>query len=432
MKENLAKQLPVEGFPDWLQKRRQQSMSQFVGFPSSAHEDWRNTSWSHLEKDQLQAPMPGKFAQDDQIARYSLNHVGNTCVFFENGFLRTDLTHEWNLPAGVIVTPLAKALREYPDFLKDYLVSHGSENNPFLSLNEALFSDGLLVHVPKGVTVHAPIEVVFYHSAPQVITSPRVILIAEENSRVVLVEVLAGHASGLTNSFTTVYANRASHVEHYCLQEEALDATSVITHEIHQQQDSHYTLNKIALGGRMARLTSSVSLDGPGANAVLNGLYLGEGTQVLDHHIRVDHLKPHGTSHQYFRGALQESSKGLFNDLVVVHQGATKTSAHQSIKNLLLSEKAEGLPEPMLKILNDDVQCSHGAAVGQLDASQLFYLKARGIGEEEARMTLTFAFLNDIIDRIPLASFKSLAIERMVSKFKGNEDAARHFYPCPL
>lgn len=418
--------------PVWLQDRQRQALDQFAGMPVKGEEQWRSLSLQHLDDATLSWPNSERIAGADDLAQFSLNHAGNTCVFFENGFLREDLSHHWELPEGVIITPLSKALQEYPTFLQQYLQSQASSENPLMHLNEAFFQDGIFIHVPRGVTVHAPIEVVFYHSQPKTILCPRVVVIAEDDSRVALVEVTAGQTDGFVNSFTTIQLKTGAHVEHYRLQEESLESVVVSNLEVYQQKGSDYSLNKITLGGSLSRLTASVFLDGEGATCTLSGLYLAEGTQVQDHHVRVDHLKPRCTSRQYFRGALQDASKGVFNDLVVVHQGASKSSAHQNIKNLLLSEKAEGMPEPMLKILNDDVQCSHGATVGQLDEAQIFYLKSRGIDEEDARKILTFAFLNDIIDRIPLAAFKSLAITRMVKKFKGSEEAARHFYPCPL
>ena len=280
----------------------------------------------------------------------------------------------------------------------------GTEKNAFASLNTAFFQDGAFIHVPAGVAVREPIQLLFISTVKETgaTTHPRNLIIAEKQSRLTVIEsyVRTVDASYFTNAVTELVVGDDAVVEHVKFQDESREAFHIAT--VHGQFGRHSRVNahSFALGARLSRNSIHVNLAGEGLECILNGLYLTKGEQLADHHMIVEHARPHCASHEYFNGILDDKSKGVFHGRILVQQAAQKTDAKQTNKNILLSDEAAVDTKPQLEIYADDVKCTHGATVGQLDDDAIYYLRSRGIGLETARQMLIHAFAGEIIDRV--------------------------------
>ncbi|HSU81783.1 MAG TPA: Fe-S cluster assembly protein SufD, partial [Thermoanaerobaculia bacterium] len=229
---------------------------------------------------------------------------------------------------------------------------------------------------------------------------PRNLFVADEGSQTTIVETYAGEGAYFTSPVTELYAGPGAVVDHYKVQRESLAAFHMATFQVQGERASVPSSHSISIGGALVRNDVNAVLDGEGIDCILNGLYFGDGRQVVDNHMRVEHAKPHCASHELYKGVLDGKSRAVFNGLIHVHKGAQKTDAKQSNRNLLLSRDAIANSNPQLEIYADDVKCTHGSTVGQLDEDAVFYLRSRGIGAEAARSLLTYAFASDIVERI--------------------------------
>ncbi len=243
-------------------------------------------------------------------------------------------------------------------------------------------------------------------------------MVADENSQAHVIEsyVSLGGGSYFSNAVTEVVLGQNASIEHYKLQEESTNAFHVATLQTHQGRDSRFVSHSVSFGGQLTRNDIRAVLSAEGTDCTLNGLFMVDGRQHVDFHTTVEHSQPHGTSQEYYKGILDGRSRGVFNGRVHVHPGAQKTDATQSNKNLLLSRNAEVDTKPELEIYADDVKCSHGATVGQLDPDALFYLRARGIDEGSARGLLTYGFAQDIIDRMPIQHVRERLEQALVAR----------------
>jgi Fe-S cluster assembly protein SufD len=252
--------------------------------------------------------------------------------------------------------------------------------------------------------VEIPIHLVFFSSAhgEPTVAHPRNLILAEVNSQATLVETYVGPGPDVyfTNAVTEIVAAENAVIDHCRLQRESLEGFHIATLQVYQDRSSNYTNRAVNLGGTLVRNNINVLLGAEGCECTLDGLYMAGGRQLIDNHTRIDHAKPHGTSHEHYKGILDGKARGVFNGKIYVHPDAQKTDAKQTNKTLLLSEDALIDTKPQLEIYADDVKCTHGAAIGQLAEEAIFYLRSRGIGREEARSLLTYAFANDIIGRI--------------------------------
>jgi Fe-S cluster assembly protein SufD len=309
----------------------------------------------------------------------------------------------------MIVASLAEVLEKAPDKVEPWLGQYARfDDHPFVALNTAFLRDGALVWVPRGVIVEKPIHLMFVSSSTGIVTFPRNLFVAGENSQVTLVETYAGEGAYFTCPVTELVAGPASVVDHYKLQVESRQAFHMATFQIEAERSCAPSSHSISIGGALVRNDVNAVLDGEGIDCILNGLYLGEGRQVIDNHMRVEHARPHCASHELYKGVLDGAARSVFNGLIHVHPGAQKTDAKQSNRNLLLSASAIANSNPQLEIFADDVKCTHGSTVGQLDEDAIFYLRSRGIGEEAARSLLTYAFASDIVERIKELLFARL------------------------
>lgn len=371
--------LRAEG-TEWFESR---------GFPSPKDEAWRFTPLAPLLR------VPYAKAKVRAAAADPFPALGGARVVVSNGHLVTSA-----VPAGVEVGTRAEPFADLERLLEAHLGRSARVEDGFAAQNAALFDDVVVVRVARGAAPGAPIVIVHVAGGGDspLLSVPRLLVVAEEGSdaSVVQAHVAVAGAPVFESSVTEVAVAAGARLEHVRVHEGTRDASAVARVAVRQARDSAYASRVFTFGGALARLTLSVALDGPGANTTLDGLYLADSGDVLDHHTTVDHASPHCESRERYKGTLDGTGIAVFDGTVIVRRGASKTEAHQENRNLLLSNDAIVHTKPHLRIDTDDVKCSHGATVGRLDPAQLFYLRSRGIDENVARSVLTFAFAHDM------------------------------------
>jgi len=362
----------------WLQHLRDAGFRRFaeLGFPSTHNEEWRFTSVAPIARAAVQvgpaSAQPGSFR-----------------------------------------VLLAEA--------EPHLARLASiDQNAFVALNTAFLDDVTVIRIPPGAVVEDPIEIVF-ESAGQAgdlrrATHPRTLIIVGANAQCSIVETYKGQGGYFTNAVTEIVAGDRSVVDHYKVQLEDPTAWHIATMQASLGRQANFSSHSISLGGALVRNDANAVLS-EGTEATLNGLYLVNGTQHIDNHTVIDHAKPHGTSHELYKGVLDGKANAVFNGRIIVRKDAQKTDSKQTNKNLVLSDDAVINTKPELQILADDVRCTHGATIGQLDAEAAFYLQSRGIGRNTARSMLTYAFAQDIIDRIKVPALKESLEKTLFEKF---------------
>jgi Fe-S cluster assembly protein SufD len=401
-----AASLPGARVP-WIAKLRRDALERFAqqDLPTNRDEDWKYTSVGAIAK-RVFAVAPPSAAADgvdaDSVASVSEN--AHRLVFVD-GRYAPSLSRIGPLPAGVTLRSLAETLERAPERLAPFL-GVDRYQTIFAALNTAFAVDGVHLDLPRGAVVSEPIHAVFLSTLPDVAVQPRNVIVAGDDAHATIVEHYVGRdgAATFTNALTQVFAGANARLAHYKVQQEGLRALHLAGIHASQARGSRLESHSIALGALLSRNDITTSFDAEGCEAELNGLFLASGRQHVDHHTRIDHAKPHGTSREHYKGVLNGASRGVFNGKVIVHPGAQKSNAHLANHNLLLARTAEIDTKPELRIDADDVKCAHGATVGQLDMEALFYLRTRGVDEALARSLLTYAFANDVIERIRLPS----------------------------
>jgi Fe-S cluster assembly protein SufD len=331
-------------------------------------------------------------------------------LVFINGLYLRELSNLSGLPDGITAGNFAEMPAEHAKTVGNYLGTYADyRDEVFTALNTAQISDGAFVYIPSGIIVETPIHLLFMTTASEpLVAHPRVLIVTGEGAIVTVIESYASHGADVyfTNAVTEVFAARGSVITHYRLQEESEHAFHIATTEVHQERGSNYSSYAFSLGGEIARHNLNVVLNDEETETIIDGLYVVTGNQHVDNHTTIDHEKPHCASHQLYKGILDGKSRAVFNGKIFVREGALLTDARQLNKNLLLSSDATVNTKPQLEIFADDVKCSHGATVGQLDVEEMFYLGTRGLDPERARALLTFGFAEDVIGKIKLKSVR--------------------------
>jgi Fe-S cluster assembly protein SufD len=424
------------GEPAWLRAARDRAMDLFVsrGFPTTRDEDWRFTNVTPIA-DQVFATTDGPEGRGDGPEGPSHGNAGEVTVPSWPGLDATTLVFvdgryapalSSGTPArGITVTTFGDALRTAGDLLEANLGTHGaSAERPFAALNTALFETGAVVSVQPGVVASTPVRLVFLAGAAgtPVAAHPRVLVVAGANSQLQLVEEFTGTAADIatfTNVVTEIVLGEGAVVDHYRIQREASGAYHVGLTHFQVGRSASASSHAVAVGARIARHDAVAVLAGQGADCTLNGLYLAGGTQLVDNHTEIDHAMPNGTSHELYKGIIDGRARGVFNGRIRVRPDAQKTDAKQTNKTLLLSDEAQINTKPQLEIFANDVKCTHGATVGQLSQEALFYLRARGIGAEDARSLLIRAFALDVLSRIRVEPVRAELDRLLASRLPG-------------
>jgi Fe-S cluster assembly protein SufD len=399
----------------WTQQLRKAAIARFaeLGFPTTRDEEWKYTNVAPIARIPFQpAQRTAYTSASEALAAATIPALACAQLVFINGHYVPELSAQQALPQGVQVGSLALALSSRPSWLEAHLARYASvEDQAFVALNTAFMQDGAYVYVPRGSVVEVPIHLVFISLAhgEATVSHPRNLLVLEDNTQARVIEsyIGLGHDVYLTNAVTEFVLGQNASAEHCKLEWESSSAFHIATLQVQQARSSNFVSHVIALGGALARHDINVTLNGEGGHNTLNGLFMATDQQHIDNHTRIDHVRPHCTSREFYKGILDGKGRGVFNGKIVVHKDAQQTDALQTNKNLLLSQDASIDTKPQLEIFNNDVKCSHGSTIGRLDENSLFYLRTRGLGEEDARSLLTYAFASELVNRISLEPLRT-------------------------
>jgi Fe-S cluster assembly protein SufD len=411
--------------PEWLCELRERAFARFcdVGFPTTGEEDWRFTNVAALARMRFQLARPAahSFTVSD-LSRWRIEDAAARLVFVD-GHFAPELSTWAVLPEGTTANGLDKELRHRPDAVAAHLGRYlDIERDPFCALNTAFAEDGAYVHVSRGVVVGRPVHLLFVAtsgSAPAM-THPRNLIVVEEQAQVTIVEEYVSVGSAVpafSNAVTEVVAGGSATVAHTLVEGEHLETYNFSTLRLELARYANVASHSLLLGGKLVRNNVHPVLAGEGAECLINGLYIGSGSQHLDNYMLVEHARPHCASRQFYNGILNERAHGVFHGRIVVHKEAQKTDAKQTNRNLLLSDDAQIDTKPQLEIYADDVKCTHGATIGQIEEDALFYLRSRGLNEAKARRLLLQAFAGECLDRIPVDQARSYARAAITERF---------------
>ncbi len=413
--------------PALLRTLRDRGRSRFeaLGLPDRRQEAWRFTRLKDIEETEFSAlpPVPSR------IDVSPWRRVGAHVVVFVDGLYSPDHSRIGDLPDGVVISNLRLAAAADSQVVKNHLGSLAAlDDHPFAALNTAVLADGAVIHVPAGVEIEHPIQLLFVAGPNErpTVSAPRILIVAGDGSSVTVEERHVG-ADGWTLScpVTEIVIETGAVVRHVIVQDESLVTQHLASRHVVLGSRSRYAAQAVSLGGALARTDVHVTLDGEDAEASLDGLYLTASSQQADSHLTVRHRSPRCRSHQLYKGILAGSSRTVFTGRIVVEQDAQKTDATQSNRNLILSDDAVAHSNPQLEILADDVRCTHGSTVGRLDDDAVFYLRSRGIGGDEARRLLTLAFAGEVLDRIPLEDLRDELRQRVAEQLTTSESSGK-------
>jgi Fe-S cluster assembly protein SufD len=423
--------------PAWLGKLRQDSFARFsqAGFPTVRDEDWRFTNLSAIAQTPFRLIRNGHhLPSPTEIAPYRI--AGTACeLVFVDGLFAPKLSRVGKLSNGVAVGSLAAEIAANPGVVEPHLGRYlNIQRDPFAALNTAFLEDGAYVHVSKGVVLGWPIHLLFIstaHDAPAV-NHPRNLILLDENSQATIIENYVSLGQGdraLSDAVTELVAGDHSVISHYMIEREHEQAFNVSTLRIQQGRSADVASHSVLAGGAIVRNNVHPVLAGEGGECLINGLFIGRHRQHLDNYMLVEHASPHCGSRQFYNGILDGHAHGVFHGRIIVHKDAQKTDAKQTNRNLLLSDTAQIDTKPQLEIYADDVKCTHGATIGQIEENSLFYLRSRGIDEASARRLLLFAFARECLDRMKEGPARTYVEGLIRDDLSHIADAPRHQEP---
>ncbi len=413
----------------WLQPVRRAAIARFteLGFPTTRDEDWRYTNVAPLAQIAFQLTSDSRVELSPRaIEQFMLPGLGGIQLVFVNGRYAPSLSSPGSPGGGLTVRSLAQAIREDRDVLEQHLARYaGYHQDAFSALNTAFMEDGAFVHVARGRVIEEPIRVLFVSTATAdpIATHPRNLIVMDEDSQAVILEDYVALDADVyfSNVVTEVVVGQNSVLTHYMIERESHQAFSVSTLRLEQGRSSNVTSHTVLLGGALVRNNVHPVFAGEGSECLINGLFMATGSQHMDNFMRVEHASPHCDSRQFYHGILDGRSHGIFSGRIIVHKDAQKTDAKQTNKNLLLSQEAQIDSKPQLEIYADDVKCTHGATIGQIDQDAIFYLRSRGIAENAARALLLFGFAGECLERMkaePIRRYLETLVAQWLPKGK--------------
>lgn len=398
----------------WLRKLRRDAFARLceVGFPTTHDEDWRFTNVSAIAQTPFQLAYNGRAQLSRrQLEPYRIAGVACQLVFVNGRFARELSLLGNNLPDGVKVNSLVGEISSNPGAIEPHLGRYlDIRRDAFCALNTAFAEDGAYIHIRRGTLVEEPIYLLFVSTrddAPSM-SHPRNLIVAEEDSQATFVEDYVSLDGGAVfcNTATELVADDHTVLAHYMIEREHKQAFNISTLRIQQGRSTNMVSHSVLLGGALVRNNVHPVLAGEGGECLINGLFIGNGHRHLDNYMLVEHAGPRCGSRQFYNGILDGHAHGVFHGRIIVHKNAQKTDAKQTNRNLLLSDNAQIDTKPQLEIYADDVKCTHGATIGQIEGDALFYLRSRGIDEVCARKLLLFAFASECLDRMKPGSVR--------------------------
>lgn len=424
-KENIGKIKSIS--TSYINSFREGAIAKYnsLGIPTRKEEAYRYTNLDLFFKHDYSnyfIPVPSDFAKAEQF-KCDINDLEADGLVLLNGFYPTLNDKLRQLPSGIWIGSLNEAAKKFKDLIERHYGKYAdSKTDGLIHLNTAMASDGVFVYVPKGVTPDKPIQVVnLVESEVDLFNQHRNLIIVEENAEITLIvcDYTLSPQKFLTNAVTEVYVGENAHFDIIRVQNEHNNACKITNTFIHQEKNSSASSNNITLHGGLIRNSTYHYLAGEGANSTSYGLYLADKWQHIDNFVNVEHLAPNCSSNQLFKGVMDDMSTGAFNGRIFVAKDAQGTSAYQKNNNILLTDDAKMDTKPQLEIYANDVKCSHGATVGQLDENAMFYLQSRGIDKREARLMLMFGFAHEVIENIKIAPLRERLDNLVMQRLRG-------------
>lgn len=421
------KALLADKYPAFIQKIKAKAIEDFekLGFPHSGMEEWKYTNLNEsLQHEYNQLIDSADTNVDiDNIFQCDVEHLDTFTVTLHNGWFVYKNAPITKLDNGVIIGSLAKAIELYPNVVEKHFAQYAEhETNGLNALNTAFAQDGVFIYVPNNVIVDIPLQIVnIINTDNNYLIQPRNLIVLGKNTKLTLVQCdhSLTHNQILGNSVNEVFVDENAEFDYYKMQNKGNRSAMITSTYIHQKNHSRISTNTLTLNGGIIRNNLNVDIQGEGCESNLFGIYLVDKHQHVDNHTFINHAKPNSTSNELYKGVLDEDAHAVFSGKVYVKQDAQKTQAFQSNKNILLTNTAVINTKPQLEIYADDVKCSHGATVGQLDANALFYLRARGIGEDCARMLLMAAFAEEVIQKIKIEALRDKMSDLVDRRLRG-------------
>ena len=416
------------GEPAWLSALRKSAFDRFneLGYPTTKDEEWRFTNVAPIAGTPFAASIAGEAnVSADALSPYVFDQTAATLVFV-NGWFSASLSSMGTLPKGVRVLPLSEVLADEPSLVQAHLAQHADgKDQAFAALSAAMMQDGAVVILPDGAVIEQPIHLVFAatDTAEPFAAHPRNLIVMGVNTQATVVESFVGLGGGtyLTNTVMEIIAGESAVLDHYKVVRESDSAFHMSALQISQDKSSNVTSHVISLGGGLVRNDMHTTLDAEGCECTLNGLSMLSGERLVDNHLIVDHAKPHCRSWEYFKSVLDDKGRSIFSGRINVREDAQKTDAKQTNMSLLMSKDAQVESKPQLEIFANDVKCTHGATIGQIDEEAIFYLRSRGICETAARSLLVYAFARENVDKIRVAPLKAALDELLFARLPGGE-----------
>ena len=410
--------------PEWVTTLRREAISGFakLGFPTLSDEEWRFTNLEALRRGSFSIAENGiSGVSKKSVDSYGFSGLDCLRLVFVNGRFASSLSDTKDAGEGILVKSLSEAISEQSDLVKGHLARYADyEKDAFISLNTSYFEDGVFVYVPDGTVLEKPVHVLHVSTDEDrpLFINPRNLIVIGQSSVAKVIEhyVSASQSVYFSNVVTEVVCGENANLEHYRLEFESQKAFNFSTLRVNQQKNSNIASHSILCGGAIVRNNVHPVLAGEGCNSDIYGLFISEGRQHMDNFMRVEHASPHCDSRQFYNGVLDGRSKGVFHGRILVHEGAEKTDAKQTNRNLLLSDTAQIDTKPQLEIYNDDVKCTHGATIGQMDEEALFYLRSRGISIRQAKIIMLRAFTGETLEHMSIDSVREV-LEGVVMKW---------------
>lgn len=382
------------------------------GFPTKKDEDWKYTSLRPLLKHDFSLfPSTGKPVEFKQVKEYLINEIESYNLIFIDGIFSSFLSDTTHEDCDICVLSSALTRPKYKMVVDNYFNTITKENNSLSELNTAFAKEGAFINIPKNTIVPKPIQIINFSTGSEkdVLLQPRNLVIVGENSHVQIIERHQNLSKNttLTNSVTEIFLHKRAIVDYYKIQNDTEDSSLIDSTFISQKMQSVASVNTYSFGGKIIRNNLEFYHEGEHITSNLNGISILNGKQHVDNHTLVNHKYPNCESHELYKGIYADKSTGVFNGKVIVQREAQKTNAFQQNNNILIDDGATINAKPQLEIFADDVKCSHGCTIGQLDENALFYMQTRGIPKKEAKALLLFAFGNDVVEKIKIPQLKT-------------------------
>ncbi|CAI8308792.1 MAG: FeS cluster assembly protein SufD [Flavobacterium sp. SCGC AAA160-P02] len=395
-----------------------------LGFPSKKLEAWKYTSLnSILKEDYSLFPDRGKTINLANVKKYFIHDIDTYKIVFIDGKYSSFLSETTHDQIDVCLMSSALTKSKYKAVIENYFNKVAKQDN-LTSLNTAFSKEGAYIHIPKNIEVEKPIQIINFSTGTQTgsMLQPRNLIVVDQNSHIQIIErhqSLTEHAV-LTNTVTEIFADRHSNVDYYKIQNDRVSASIVDNTYVEQQSESVVSVHTFSFGGNITRNNLNFYQKGEHIDSILKGITIIEGKQHVDHHTLVHHIEPNCESHQDYKGIFDERSTGVFNGKVIVEKEAQKTNAYQQNNNVLVNDRSTINAKPQLEIFADDVKCSHGCTIGQLDEQALFYMQQRGIPKKEARALLMYAFANTVLKSVKIPEVKTRITKLIANKLNVN------------